>query len=81
VFWRSLDLPGGRGVRGAVEVILAERRGEGMIVALDLFQYFPAKYYVGNRAEVRQLRPPNELFWGPHLTRPGDFITAENLRL
>jgi mannosyltransferase len=74
-FWESLDIPHGPGLHGAVDAILARRAEGETIVALDMFQYFPVKYYVGRRAEVRLIEPPADMFWGWHLVRPGDVIT------
>ena len=59
-----------------MEFILAERKSGETIVALDLTQYFPAKYYVGQRAKIRMVEPPFDLFWGTHLVRRGDTICA-----
>jgi hypothetical protein len=78
-FWRGLDLENGRGVRGAIEYIMARRAPGESVVALDAVQYFPAKYYVGNQAPVRMLEPAFDLFWGWHLIRPGDLVTADGL--
>ena len=80
-FWKKLDLENGRGVRGAVEYIFAKRKPDEMIVALDVNQYFPAKYYVGGRARIAMVTPGPDLFWGWHLIRPGDLITPEQLDL
>jgi mannosyltransferase len=78
-FWRSLDIPHAPGVRGAVQAALAGRRADEAIVAFDMYQYFPAKYYIGPRAPVRLLEPTLDMFWGGHLIRPGDLITPEEL--
>ncbi len=78
-FWKYLDIPHGTGVRGAVEMILAKRRDDEIIVTPDHHQYFPLKYYLGGRATVRLLQPDPDLFWGPHLIRPGDLITTDQL--
>jgi mannosyltransferase len=78
-FWRSLDIPHAPGVRGAVAALLANRRGDEMVVAIDMYQYFPAKYYTGRQATIRLLRPELDTFWGGHLIRPADLITAEEL--
>jgi mannosyltransferase len=73
-FWRALDVEGKPGPRGAVAVILAERRGDEPIVVLDQYQYLPIRYYAGRQATVRLLRPTITPFWGPHVIRPGDLI-------
>jgi mannosyltransferase len=78
-FWKTLNVREGRGVKGAVEFILAERKPGESIVALDLIQYFPAKYYVGDRAKIRLLEPPFDLFWGMHLIRPADVISYDQV--
>ena len=78
-FWNTLNVREGRGVKGAVEFILAERKSGETIVALDLTQYFPAKYYVGRQAKIRMVEPPFDLFWGSHLVRPGDTISNEQV--
>jgi mannosyltransferase len=78
-FWRGLDVPHSPGVRGAVAAALAGRRDGETIVALDMYQYFPAKYYAGRRATVRLLRPELDAFWGGHLIRPADLVTPEEL--
>jgi mannosyltransferase len=78
-FWKSLNIREGRGVKGAVEFILAERKPGETIVALDLTQYFPAKYYVGQRAKIRMVEPPFDLFWGTHLIRPEDTISNDQV--
>lgn len=74
-FWRSLDIPGGPGVRGAVELALTQRRGDEMIIATDFVQYFPAKYYARHRARVRLLDESDKPFWGEQLIRPSDRVT------
>jgi uncharacterized membrane protein len=79
VFWRKLNLDEGQGIRGAVEFILANRRPDETIVALDALQYFPAKYYVGEKARIAMVEPAPDLFWGWHLIRPSDVITSERL--
>jgi mannosyltransferase len=78
-FWRSLDIPNNPGPRGAVEAAIAGSEPGEAIVALDLFQYFPAKYYARGRARVRLLRPAIDTFWGGHLIRPDDLIDPEEL--
>lgn len=78
-FWRGLDIPRSPGVRGAVDAALAARRRDEMVVALDMYQYFPAKYYIGPRATVRLLPPSLGSFWGGHLIRPADLIAPEQL--
>ncbi len=79
VFWKLLDIPGGPGVRGAVESALAGRLGDEMIVATDFMQYFPAKYYTKQRARIRLLDAPDNPFWGEQLVRPSDRITRKGL--
>jgi mannosyltransferase len=79
VFWKGLDLENGRGVQGAVEYIMARRAPEESIVALDMLQYFPAKYYVSGRAMIRMVKPDAGMFWGWHLIRPADLVTPDEL--
>ena len=50
-FWEYLDIPNKTGMRGAVETILARRRGDEMIVTFDHHQYFPLKFYAGRRGD------------------------------
>jgi mannosyltransferase len=76
-FWRALDLTNGPGPRGAVDRILAERRGDEPIIVLDLYQYLPISYYARQHAVVRLVRPTIIPFWGPHVIRPGDLIEPE----
>ena len=78
-FWRGLDIPNNPGVRGAVAAAISGAKPGETIVALDLIQYFPAKYYARGRARVRLLRPAIETFWGGHLIRPDDLIDPEEL--
>jgi hypothetical protein len=78
-FWEYLDIPHKTGVKGAIETILAHRRGDELIVALDHHQYFPLKYYAGGRAEVRLLAPAADVFWGGHLIRPADLVGVDRL--
>jgi uncharacterized membrane protein len=78
-FWKALDLENGQGVQGAVGYIMAHRAPDEPIIALDAIQYFPAKYYVRDRAQIRMIEPGFDLFWGWHLIRPGDLITADEL--
>jgi hypothetical protein len=79
-FWEYLDVAHKTGVKGALETILAHRRGDEMIVTFDRHQYFPLKFYARGRAEVRLVTPDPELFWGWHLIRPGDLIDSDRLR-
>jgi hypothetical protein len=76
-FWRALDIPNGSGPRGAIERILAERRDDEAIIVLDLYQYLPIRYYAGEQAVVRLVRPTFSPFWGPHVIRPADLIEPE----
>jgi hypothetical protein len=69
----------GRGVRGAMEFVLANRKPDEMIVALDAIQHFPAKNYLGGRARIAMVEPGPDLFWGWHVIRPADLITPEQL--
>ena len=78
-FWRKLNLDEGRGIKGAVEFVLASRGPDETIVALDVNQYFPAKYYVGSRARIALLEPGPDLFWGWHLIRSDDLIAPDQL--
>jgi hypothetical protein len=79
-YWEYFDVTHKTGVKGALETILAHRRGDEMIVTFDHHQYFPLKFYAGDRAEVRLVTPDPELFWGWHLIRPGDLIGPDRLR-
>jgi len=79
-FWEYLDVEHKTGVGGAMETILAHRRDGEMIVTFDHHQYFPLKFYAGNRAEVRLVTPGSHLFWGWHLIRPEDLIGHDRLR-
>jgi hypothetical protein len=79
-FWEYLDIPNKTGVNGALETILAHRRGDEMIVTFDHHQYFPLKFYAAGRAEVRLVTPDPDLFWGWHLIRPGDLVGPDRLR-
>jgi hypothetical protein len=79
-YWEYFDVTHKTGVKGALETILARRRGDELIVALDHHQYFPLKFYAGGRAEVRLLAPDPDLFWGWHLIRPRDLIGPDRLR-
>jgi hypothetical protein len=76
-FWRALDVENQPGPRGVVARILPERTGDEAIIVLDLYQYFPIRYYAGAQAEVRLVRPGITPFWGPHVIRPGDLIEPE----
>jgi hypothetical protein len=67
-------------VKGAIDTVLARRRGDEMIVTFDHHQYFPLKFYAEGRAEVRLVTPGPGLFWGWHLIRPGDLIEPDRLR-
>jgi hypothetical protein len=78
-FWKGLDLEHGHGPRAAVASIMARRAPGEPIVVLDAIQYFPAKFYVKNRAPVRMLEPPFNMFWGWHLIRPNDLITPDKI--
>jgi hypothetical protein len=78
-FWEYLDVTHKTGVKGALETILAHRRGDEMIVTFDHHQYFPLKFYAEGRAEVRLVTPGPGLFWGWHLIRPGDLIEPDRL--
>jgi hypothetical protein len=55
--WKALDLENGQGVQGAVGYIMAHRTTDEPIIALDAIQYFPAKYYVRDRAQIRMIEP------------------------
>ena len=79
-FWEYFDVTNKTGVKGALETILARRRGDEMIVTFDHHQYFPLKFYAGGRAEVRLVTPGPDLFWGWHLIRPEDLIGPDRLR-
>jgi hypothetical protein len=79
-FWEYLDVAHKTGVKGALEMILARRDADEMIVTFDHHQYFPLKFYARGRAEVGLVTPDPELFWGWHLIRPGDLIDRERLR-
>ncbi len=79
LFWHYLDIPNGQGVRGAVEVVLANKRDDELIVTVDHHQHFPVKYYAGRTAEVRLVEPHPDLFWGWHLIRPDDLVTQGRL--
>lgn len=79
VFWKSLGLRDGTGIRGAVEAILARHRGDELIVALDLVQYFPAKFYAGRHARIRLLDTEPKPFWGGHLVRPVDLVAPDTV--
>jgi mannosyltransferase len=79
-FWEYLDISNKTGIRGAVEAIMARRQGDEMIVTADMHQYFPLKFYAGRTATVRLIAPGLGLFWGWHLIRPGDLVTADQLR-
>lgn len=79
-FWKYLDVEHKTGVRGAMEIIQAHRRDDEMIVTFDHHQYFPLKYYAGDRAVVRLVTPDPDLFWGWHLIRPEDLIEPGRLR-
>jgi mannosyltransferase len=79
-FWEYFDVARKTGIRGAVETILARRRPDEMIVTFDYMQYFPLKFYAGDRAAVRLVDPGPELFWGWHLIRPEDLIAPDRLR-
>jgi hypothetical protein len=78
-FWQGLDLEHGRGVQGAVDYIMAHRTPTESVVALDMIQYFPAKFYISRHAAIRMLEPDPGMFWGWHLIRPDDLVTAEAL--
>jgi hypothetical protein len=78
-FWQGLDLENGRGVQGAVDYITAHRTPTESIVALDMIQYFPAKFYMSRHGRVRMLEPEASMFWGWHLIRPDDLVTADEL--
>lgn len=79
-FWEYFDVAHKTGVKGALEMILARRRGGEMIVTFDHHQYFPLKFYAGDGATVRLVDPGPDLFWGWHLIRPGDLIEPDRLR-
>jgi hypothetical protein len=79
-YWEYFDVTHRTGVKGAMETILAHRRGDEMIVTFDHHQYFPMKFYAGDRATVRIVDPGPDLFWGWHLIRPGDLIEPDRLR-
>jgi mannosyltransferase len=79
VFWKGLDVESGRGVQGAIEYIMARKAPDEIIVALDMIQYFPAKYYVGGRTRIRMVQPDADMFWGWHLIRPADLVTPDEL--
>ncbi len=79
-FWRGLDLAHNPGMRAAVATILERIRPGESIVATDVVQYVPAKFYARGRAPIHLVEPPPEMFWGWHLIRPDDLISLDDLR-